>query len=138
MLFIESKIKFYIKQDYLSIKSSNDTFLLNFLKLLFKLIAVWLGNSAFIKSSSTEELWSYIINSVLLFKSNKLISSNKIDATSYLSINVAVLSYYLFTRVVRLVLILYLFKISFYFYFEIHIGTSESFSNPNLDLKSFA
>jgi hypothetical protein len=137
MLFIESKIKFYIKQDYLSIKSSNDTFLLNFLKLLFKLIAVWLGNKAFIKSSSTEELWSYIINSVLLFKSNKLISSNKIDATSYLSINVAVLSYYLFTRVVRLVLILYLFKISFYFYFEIHIGTSESFSNPNLDLKSF-
>jgi hypothetical protein len=138
MLFIESKIKFYIRHDYLSIKRSNDTFLLNFLKLLFKLCAVWLGNKAFTKSSSTEELWSYMINSILFSKSNKLISSIKIDATAYLSINVAVLSYYLFFRAVFLVFILYLLnKISFYLLFEIHLGKSESFSISNLDLKTF-
>ena len=138
ILFLESKIKFYIKHDFLSIKRSNDTFLLNFLKLLFKLIADWLGNKAFYKSSSTDELWSYIINSILLFsKSKKLISSIKIDAISYLSINVAVLSYYLFFRAVFLVLILCLLKISLNLFIEVNLGISECFSNPNLELKSF-
>ena len=108
------------------------------MKLLFKLIAAWLGNKALNKSSSTDELWSYTINSVLFSKSNKLISSNKIDATAYLSINVAVLSYYLFFRDVFLVFILYLFyKILFYLLFVIHLGKSESASILNLDLKSF-